>query len=68
MVQVSDCARSPECSLQRTITPQDHRIFVCRPETDSFVFFFFSVDFVLEYADLSNQRDIFLHGSLVPVA
>ena len=38
--------------------------FTGRLETDRFVYFLHSA-FVLEYADSSNQRDIFLHGSFV---
>ena len=41
----------------------NHRLFIRKLETDSFVFF--SSRFILqEYADSSNQRDLFLLGSL----
>ena len=36
-----------------------------RRKIDSFVFFFIHGSFVLEYVDLSNQRDFFCLGSLV---
>ena len=36
---------------------------ISKLETNSLSFFYGS--FVLEYAGLSNQRDFFLHGSLV---
>ena len=41
----------------------NHRLFINRLETDSFVFFSSRFSF-LDYAGSSNQRDFFLLGSL----
>ena len=49
--------------MPRHVQWSEHRLFISRLETDCFALF--SVRFIfLEYSDLSNQRNFFLHGSL----
>ena len=39
------------------VSTLNHKFFINKLETDSFVFFYSS--FVLKYVDSSNQRDVF---------
>ena len=57
-------ALHPKKKKKKRIEWLNHRLFISRLETVSFVLFFSSLFIFLEYADSSNQRDFFLLGSL----
>ena len=50
-------------SMRLYVEMVNHKLFINRMETDSFVLFYRG-SFVLKYADSPNQRDFFLHDCL----